>query len=135
MFDLFGDTVSLASRMENSNKHYGTQLMMSESFFRQLKFKIGIREIDTVMVQGKSQPVNLYTWDDRLANTRNFLHSGFYHMGLEQYRRGNFEKAGSYFAHAASAGDAPSESMLRRLAHLRQRTPPDWNGVWRLDKA
>lgn len=134
--DLFGDTVSLASRMENANKRFGTQLLMSDSFFNRLKFRNGIREVDTVRVQGRSQPVRLYTWDERVAHTRNFLFAGLYHIGLEHYRQGDFEKAYHFFSRAADAGDILSQSMKQRLEDILLDEPPvSWDGVWNLDKA
>lgn len=135
-FDLFGDTVNLASRVEFSNKLYGTQLMMSDGFLHQLSNREGAREVDLVRVKGRQQPVKLFTWDGRLLNGGHFPARSVYHMGLQQYRRGNLALADQLFTQAAEAGDAPGRRMQERVHKLQAGAlPPEWDGIWQLDEA
>lgn len=135
-FDLFGDTVNLASRVEFSNKLYGTQLMMSDSFLKELKNSEGAREVDLVRVKGRQQPVKLYTWDHRLTRGGNFPARGVYHMGLQQYRRGKMALAEGLFDQAAADGDGPGSFMHARVKKLLSGAlPAEWDGIWNLDEA
>ncbi len=132
--DIFGDTVNLASRLEHCNKLYGSSIMLSDSVFQKLAHREGLREVDTVRVKGKLQPVKIYCWDERLAHSRNFLYTGFYHMGLEAYRCGDFATAQRFFTQAAADGDPVSQAMAIRVTDLKPSSP-GWDGIWSLDKA
>lgn len=132
--DLFGDTVNLASRLEYSNKLYGTQLMLSESFFNQLQQRASLREVDTVRVKGKNQPIRIFSWDERLSSSRQFLYTGFYHMGLEAYRKGDFQLARGFFERGVAEKDPLSLCMRERVEQLLVKPPLQWDGIWNLEK-
>lgn len=131
--DIFGDTVNLSSRLEHCNKIYGSSIMLSDAVFQLLPNREGLREVDMVRVKGRQQPVRIYTWDERLAHSRNFLYTGFYHMGLEAYRRGDFPTAKRFFNQGASNDDGLSLAMLERIHNLEPGSP-GWDGIWSLDK-
>ncbi len=66
---VIGDAVNLASRIESLTKTYGVLLLITEQTFKNLKHpqKYSIREIDTVKVRGKDEPVTIYEVLDVLA--------------------------------------------------------------------
>ncbi|MDD5755213.1 MAG: adenylate/guanylate cyclase domain-containing protein, partial [Methylococcales bacterium] len=57
---VIGDTVNLAARLESANKYYGSEILISEFTFEQIKDVFMCRELDKVRVQGKQQPVAIY---------------------------------------------------------------------------
>jgi len=59
-YTCMGDTVNLGSRLEGSNKMYGTNIIISEYTYEMVKDKVVARELDLVRVKGKSQPVRIY---------------------------------------------------------------------------
>lgn len=59
-YTCMGDTVNLGSRLEGSNKMYGTRIIMSEYTYERVKDKVYARELDLVQVKGKTQPVRIY---------------------------------------------------------------------------
>lgn len=129
-FDLLGDTVNLASRLEYSNKLYGTRIMMSERCVKSLGNYAPLREIDTVRVYGKNEPVVIYTWDEHTSQDMRHV----YHQGLQSYRKGEFENALKAFEQAALEKDKPSQYMASRCEYLIHNSPDKWDGVWNLDK-
>lgn len=59
-YTVIGDAANLASRLEGANKHFGTQVLVSESTYRALEHAIPCRRIAAVQVVGKSEAVSIY---------------------------------------------------------------------------
>ncbi|NCN08694.1 MAG: adenylate/guanylate cyclase domain-containing protein [Leptospira sp.] len=59
-YTCMGDTINLGSRLEGSNKMYGTNIIISEYTYEKVKDKVIARELDLVRVKGKTQPVRIY---------------------------------------------------------------------------
>src|SRR5438093_5977285 len=59
-YTAIGDTVNLAARLESVTKDHGVPIIISEYTYEYVKGRVPTREIDTVTVKGKSQPVKIY---------------------------------------------------------------------------
>lgn len=65
-YTVIGDNVNLASRIESLTKHYSCSILISETTFNQIKGKYSmhdkfeVREIDRVVVQGKTKPITIF---------------------------------------------------------------------------
>ncbi len=59
-YTCMGDTVNLGSRLEGSNKMYGTRIIISEYTYEKVKERVYARELDLVQVKGKTHPVRIY---------------------------------------------------------------------------
>lgn len=143
--DVFGDTVNLASRLEYANKAYGTHLMMNETFVQNLTNLEHLREIDTVRVKGKQEPVTVFSIDEKPpAKTSPLAEKGsnetnqLYHAGLEMYRMGRFNEALGFFKKAAAFKDPPSLCMEKRIKTILEsgldNNNAEWDGIWSLEK-
>ena len=56
-YTAIGDGVNLASRLESACKEYSAQILCSENTYRKLRGSYRAREIDRVVVKGKTEPV------------------------------------------------------------------------------
>jgi adenylate cyclase len=59
-YTVSGDHVNLAARLEDANKEYGTQIIISESTYAQVKEHVIARELDIIRVKGKNKSVLIY---------------------------------------------------------------------------
>ena len=135
-YTMIGDGVNLAARLESACKQYGAHILISEFTYRQLRGTYRVRELDLVVVKGKTQPVALYEVLDYHSSESypNLVDAlGHFRDGLAGYRDRKFERAGELFSRVLelNPGDKAAKMYLERCALLIQTPPPkDWIGVW-----
>jgi len=133
--DLFGDTVNLASRLEYCNKEYGTQIMVSQALqAKTQRCQPFLREVDTVRVAGKEEPVTLYAWEENSLSPGAESMFQAYLQALQLYRLGKFPQARSCLASPQLSQDALAQHLLHRLDELPEMAPDNWSGIWQLEK-
>ncbi|MCS7084445.1 MAG: adenylate/guanylate cyclase domain-containing protein, partial [Aquificaceae bacterium] len=59
-YTVMGDTINLGSRLEGTNKQYGTRIIISEFTYAKVKDRVYVRELDIIRVKGKNEPVKIY---------------------------------------------------------------------------
>ena len=59
-YTVIGDTVNTASRIENYNKVYRTNFLISESTYERVKDFVDVITIKNVVIRGKTNKINLY---------------------------------------------------------------------------
>jgi adenylate cyclase len=134
-YTVIGDTVNLASRLVGANKTYGTRALVSEATSRFAADVVETREIDSVLVVGKTEPHRIFELLGRkgeVAGERLALRDA-YVEALAAYRRKAWEEARAGFEGclAIVPGDGPSKAFLRRIAQFHVAEPsPEWDGVW-----
>jgi adenylate cyclase len=134
-FTMIGDGVNLASRLESACKQYSARILISEYTLAQLNGVYRTREVDYVVVKGKTQPVAVYeVLDYHTPQTFPNLMDAVNHFrdGIEKYRGGNWESAVSAFRETlrANPDDTLAETYIDRCLVLEENPPADWNGIW-----
>ena len=135
-FTIIGDGVNLASRLESACKQYGARILVSEFTIRKLQGTYRKREVDLVVVKGKTQPVSVYEilayhTEETFPNIADVL--GLFKDGITAYRSRRWDSAIKLFKEcvALNHNDKPSHLFLERAQFLKQNSPPDdWAGVW-----
>jgi adenylate cyclase len=134
-YTMMGDTVNTAARLEAVNKVYGTYTLVGDSTYRSAGGNIMSREIDSVIVAGKKDPVTIYEIIGYPEDVNDSIQKAVNHYaeGLEAYRNQDWDNAQGFFKKAleASPGDGPSKTMLNRCNEYKVNPPDsDWNGVF-----
>jgi class 3 adenylate cyclase len=134
-FTVIGDTVNLASRLEGTNKAYGTQILITEATAALLNTNMVTREIDTIKVPGKNEAKKVFEiMGMRMAMSQELLDlKEKYEEGLSAYLKRDWESAQRAFHHCLEIkpGDGPSETFLKRTDHFKINPPePGWDGTW-----
>ena len=68
-YTLMGDEVNLGARLEGTNKIYGTNIIISEFTYENIKDKFICRELDNIRVKGKLKPVKIFEVIDYTGET------------------------------------------------------------------
>ena len=132
---MIGDTVNLASRLEQANKFYGTRILVSAETRRLAGDALAFREIDSLRVAGKQEPIQVHELLGYRADLAPGLQAGVaaFESGLAHYRKQEWDAAEAAFRQclAQVPDDRPSQVLIERMQLFRE-TPlgPDWDGVW-----
>jgi len=135
-YTLIGDGVNLASRLEGLCKQYHAGILISEHTYRRLRGTYRIREVDRVVVKGKTETVGIYEILD-YYDEKTFPHvmevvNHFKH-GVSLYRKGSWNQAINAFAEALKLHEDEKlcRMYIERCEYLRETPPGEhWDGVW-----
>ena len=135
-YTVIGDGVNLASRLESACKAYSARILASESTVSKLNGTYKMRDIDLVVVKGKTEPVRVFELlDYHDAQTfpamRDVL--GHFEDGMIAYRKADWNGAIARFEKCLSLnpGDGLSRTYVERC-QIMQASPPkaEWTGIW-----
>jgi adenylate cyclase len=134
---VIGDTVNLAARLEGANKSYGTRALVSEATYRLAADLVETREIDSVLVVGKSEPQRIFELLGRKGEVTGdtLALRDAYVAALEAYRCQAWDEARCGFESclAIAPSDGRSKIFLARIDHFTAVAPnPEWNAIWAL---
>ncbi len=135
-YTVIGDGVNLASRLESACKAYSARLLASEYTVQKLKGTYRTRDIDLVVVKGKTEPVRVYEFLD-FHDARTFPNLtdvvNQFNDGIVHYRAANWNKASERFNRCLELNpeDRLAATYVGRCDHLRAHPPEgEWTGVW-----
>jgi adenylate cyclase len=133
-YTVTGDGVNLCSRLEGLTKQYGAEIVTSQDLMRQLPDGFLLRELDSIRVKGKNEPVHIHEIIGRRTaedTEKEWLEA--YAAALQAYRKGDWEGAERLFEQARrvrAGGDSACDLLIERIELLKTSPPSDWDGVW-----
>ena len=137
-YTVIGDNVNLSSRLEGTNKEYGTRVIISEFTHESVKDEFACRELDAVRVKGKKLPVRIFELlgEKKDASQWQAFVEIFEH-GLALYRAEQWEEALKEFSRVLELkpDDYPSRIYIERCEALKENPPEGvWDGVFTMTK-
>lgn len=135
-YTVIGDGVNLASRLESACKTYSARILISETTVSRLRGTYRMRDIDLVVVKGKTEPVRVFEVLDyhsasSFPNLTDVVNQ--FNDGIAAYRAQNFAKAIERFERcvALNPADKLAQTYIERCQILGANPPPaDWDAVW-----
>ena len=134
-FTMIGDGVNLAARLESACKQYDARILISDFTHQQLNGVYRTREVDRVVVKGKTEPVAIhevldYHTNETFPNLMDVVND--FRDGINSYRRGAWDTAIGSFQRCLHAhpGDTLSAIYIDRCEALRTNPPETWDGIW-----
>jgi adenylate cyclase len=143
-YTVIGDSVNLASRLQDLTKAYGVEFLVDETTARAVTDVIGseerLREIDLIAVRGRRRPETVFEVIARQPADpkRHDAMLAAYARGRERLAVRDWAGALDSFTRAAELApdDRPTQLMLARAQALVGAPPGEqWDGVWRDSKA
>lgn len=143
-YTMMGDSVNLAARCESGAKVYGVYTMITEVVLlaaKQVTPDLPTRKLDRIIVQGRTQAVEIYELWDRSVDLGEAMQcASHYEAGLAEYFKGNWSAALESFSASLAlepgrdfAPITPSKLMTERCQKFqREGTPENWDGVYRM---
>jgi adenylate cyclase len=139
-YTLLGDNVNLGSRLEGTNKNYGTHIIVSQKTYDASKHVVYGRWLDAVRVKGKREPVQIFELLGKLPKPGGHPPAGVqvwiakFEEGMRHYHAQRWDTAEACFhdvIRLKGSADPPSDLYLERIAHFRTDPPPEpWDGVY-----
>ena len=132
-YTVIGDAVNIASRLESTNKVYGTTIIIGPETRRLAGDRIVVRELDRLAVYGRAGGLQIYEllgMADEMAQSPDWIAA--YEAGLVAWRSREFARAIDDFEKAAAIRkfDAASAVMIERCKQqIENPAGDDWDGT------
>lgn len=136
-YTAIGDNVNLASRIESLTKFYRCKIIISETTLQSVSQstefkKLIIREIDTVLVKGRSSSIVLYEVMGLVTNSNSESNrelKSTFESGLSLYKLKKFHEAKRVFETVTE--DFISSIYVNRCVEFIENPPLEtWNGIF-----
>ena len=136
-YDVLGDAVSTAARIESKCKEYGCVLLVGEATHRTTKNDFFYLKIDDLAVKGKTVGITIYTVLDTMKAVKpSWKKSLKMHDQMhEAYKAQKFDEAIYICERLMRHFDGKMEGYytmwIERCEYMKtQKLPKDWNGVF-----
>ena len=133
-YDVLGDAVSTAARVESKCKEYGCLLLVGETTYEQTKNDFFYLKVDDLQVKGKSVGLSIYTVLDDAQPVWASAQKKHEQMH-EDYRAQRFnaaiDKCRMLHDHFDHKMQGYYDMWIERCEYMKtQDLPQDWNGVF-----
>ena len=135
-YTMIGDGVNLAARLGSACKAYHARILISGTTFGELKGTYRVRDIDKVIVKGKTEPVGVYEvldyhTDETYPKMAESL--AVFRQGIEAYRKRKWDDAKEAFGKVLEIqpSDKLAEMYQGRCDEMKDNPPAkNWKGEW-----
>lgn len=138
-YDVLGDSVSLAARLEGQTKNYGVLIIISESTQARVGDAYFTISLDCIAVKGKTVGINIFTvfYNPDITVSADWIMARETHkLMLAAYRAQKWDKAAYMCQELTGEFDGKMniyyELWQERITEMRSRNlPADWDGTYK----
>ena len=120
-YDVLGDSVSTAARLEGQTKAYGVLLIIGPRTAELVQGDLPVFELDCIAVKGKTIGLNIYTVEQETQAHRDFL---------KLYYAGDWKKAAALIPGCITASPGMKKYYDAMAERLADGCPANWAGVY-----
>ena len=120
-YDVLGDSVSTAARLEGQSKGYGVLVVVGPHTAELVKDTYPMWELDNIAVKGKTEPLRIFTVATETEQHRQFM---------ELYYQGEWKKAITLLPLCKNASPEMGKYYDAMEQRLRGGCPKDWAGYY-----
>jgi len=122
-YDVLGDPVSVAARLESQTKSYGVLMILGPDTADAVKDDFDIVWLDNIAVKGKTVGLDIYT----IGETVKYKHDEY----RKEYTRGNWKKALEWARELeADPKVTIKEYYHKMILRMEEGLPANWSGTY-----
>ena len=122
-YDVLGDSVSTAARLEGQTKSYGVLLIIGPKTAEYCKDEFSVVWLDNIAVKGKTVGLDIYT----VGNTIAHMHEEY----RKEYTRGNWKAAIKWAKMMVNNDEVTiKEYYHKMIARMEDGLPANWTGTY-----
>jgi adenylate cyclase len=131
-YDVLGDSVSTAARIESKCKEYACVLLVGENTYKETKDDFFYLKVDDLAVKGKTVGIRIYTvidshCDKKSQENHELMHNFYTAQNFDKCIRMCQNLKGEFGGQL----DKYYEMWIERCEYMKtQKLPKDWNGVF-----
>jgi len=134
-YDILGDAVSTAARIESKCKEYGCLLLVGEATYEATKDEFFYLKVDDLQVKGKSVGLSIYTVLDNMNNKSDAKSKKLHAEMHEAYKAQKFDEAiwlcERLMRHFSGKMEGYYTMWIERCEYMKtQDLPEDWDGIF-----
>ena len=123
-YDVLGDSVSTAARLEGQTKSYGVLLIIGPKTAEYCKDEFPVVWLDNIAVKGKTVGLDIYT----VGNTIAHMHEEY----RKEYTRGDWKSAIKWAKMMVNNDEVTiKEYYHKMIQRMEDGLPPNWDGTFR----
>ena len=138
-YDVLGDTVSMAARLEGQSKPYGVKIVIGPVTAEKIKHHYLPIELDNIAVKGKTAGTKIYTILDYIGTDRSLATTASlsqHEKFLDAYRTQRWDRAIILAKSLTTAWNSELKEyykmMIDRCTHMKEDPPgSEWDCVYR----